>query len=64
MSETPAIGIDLGTTNSTVAIAEAGDSELSSNAGGIRETPSVVAYNSGRKFFHRFTEARGEYGGT
>jgi molecular chaperone DnaK (HSP70) len=59
MSETPAIGIDLGMTNSAVAIAEAGDSEISSNAGGIRMTPSVVAYDGtattvGRKAANQF----------
>src|SRR5437867_9678537 len=37
-----AVGIDLGTTNSVVAVLEAGEPVVSPNAEGSRTTPSVV----------------------
>jgi len=43
------IGIDLGTTNSCMAVMEGGEATVITNAEGMRTTPSVVAMKDGEK---------------
>jgi len=44
-----AVGIDLGTTNSVVAVLEGGEPTVIANAEGFRTTPSVVAFTKDRE---------------
>ncbi len=54
-----ALGIDLGTTNSAVAIMEAGSPEVINNAEGARTTPSVVAFKGEERLVGQIAKRQG-----
>ncbi len=45
MATNKVLGIDLGTTNSCMAIMEGGEPKVIANAEGARTTPSVVGFS-------------------
>jgi len=53
-----AVGIDLGTTNSVVAVLEGGEPTVIANAEGFRTTPSVVAFTKDREVLVGETDKR------
>jgi len=52
------IGIDLGTTNSCVAVMEGAEAVVISNAEGMRTTPSVVAMKNGERMVGSIAKAQ------
>ena len=54
-----AVGIDLGTTNSVVAVLEGGDPGVIPNAEGARTTPSVVGFKSDERLVGQIAKRQG-----
>jgi molecular chaperone DnaK len=54
MNKNVIIGIDLGTTNSAVAVVEGNDPIVITNSEGKRTTPSVVGFTDKVKFLNVF----------
>ncbi|MEK9208501.1 MAG: Hsp70 family protein, partial [Patescibacteria group bacterium] len=52
------IGIDLGTTNSAMAVVEGGQPRILENAEGVRTTPSIVAVSKGGERYTGVTAKR------
>ena len=50
------IGIDLGTTNSVVAVMEGRDAKVIPNPEGYRTTPSIVAFTDSEEEWARFSD--------
>ena len=53
-----AVGIDLGTTNSVIAVLEGGKPVVLENAEGERVTPSVVAFRDGETLVGRMAKRK------
>ena len=56
---TKAIGIDLGTTNSVIAVMEAGEPAVLVNSEGNRTTPSVVAFKDDQRLVGQVAKRQG-----
>lgn len=54
-----AVGIDLGTTNSVVAVLEGGEPAVIANAEGARTTPSVVAFKGSERLVGQIAKRQG-----
>ena len=50
MASVGAIGIDLGSSRSVIAVAKKGGVEIITNEGSQRETPNVVGYGTTQRF--------------